>query len=407
MDLYAGWMLKTPVKVVTLAAALALYAASAWGINRLEDGLALTDLVPQNTSVWRFLDAEDRYFGFYNMDAVTRGNFEYPQNQQLLHDYHAAFVRVASIIKDDNGGLPDFWLGLFRNWLLRLQEAYDADVAAGLLDDEGWTEAASDEAVLAYKLLVQTGHVDYPIDKSQLRTARLVDPASGVINPAAFYNYLSAWYSNDGMAVSFSQANLVPTPKSWFSERSDYNLHIPKSKPIRYAQIPFLLRNLGDTDAIVTAIKEVRDICARFESLGLPNFPSGIPFTFWEQYLTLRTYLLIALAAALGAVFLVVGVLFMSLWSAALVVFVIGSITAELFGFLGILGLKLSAVPAVILILSVGVGVEFTIHLLTVSRRLHVRANVYFQKLLSIQTIRIFVLSCQTLTNLMESFSIL
>ena len=41
MDLYAGWMLKTPVKVVTLAAALALYAASAWGINRLEDGLAL------------------------------------------------------------------------------------------------------------------------------------------------------------------------------------------------------------------------------------------------------------------------------------------------------------------------------------------------------------------------------
>ena len=122
-----------------------------------------------------------------------------------------------------------------------------------------------------------------------------------------------------------------------------------------------------------------------------------------------RSLLLGALAAALGAVFLVVGVLFMSLWSAALVVFVIGSITAELFGFLGILGLKLSAVPAVILILSVGVGVEFTIHLLTVSRRLDVRANVYFQKLIpvSIQTIRIFVLSCQTLTNLMESFSIL
>ena len=92
--MYAGWILKTPVKVLTLATALALLGASAWGINRLEDGLALTDLVPQNTSVWRFLDAEDRYFGFYNMYAVTRGNFEYPQNQALLHDYHAAFVRV-------------------------------------------------------------------------------------------------------------------------------------------------------------------------------------------------------------------------------------------------------------------------------------------------------------------------
>jgi patched 1 protein len=352
--------------VLTLATALAMFAAAAWGINRLEDGLALTDLVPQNTSVWRFLDAEDRYFGFYNMHAVTRGNFEYPQNQALLHDYHAAFVRVAAVIKDDNGGLPDFWLGLFRNWLLRLQEAYDADVAAGLLDDEGWTEAASDEAVLAYKLLVQTGHVDFPVDKSQLRSARLVDTATGVINPAAFYNYLSAWHTNDGMAVSFSQANLVPTPKAWFSERADYNLRIPKSKPIRYAQIPFLLRNLGDTDSIVTAIKEVREICDKFEAAGLPNFPNGLPFTFWEQYLGLRTYLLIALAAALGAVFLVVALLFMSAWAAALVVFIIGSITAQLFGVLGILGLKLSAVPAVILVLSVGVGVEFTVHLLTV-----------------------------------------
>ena len=56
---------------------------------------------------------------------------------------------------------------------------------------------------------------------------------NGLINPAGFYNYLSAWYSNDAMAYSFSQASIVPTPKSWFSDREDYNLKIPKSKPIR------------------------------------------------------------------------------------------------------------------------------------------------------------------------------
>ena len=28
-------------------------------------------------------------------------------------------------------------------------------------------------------------------------------------------------------------------------------------------------------------IREVRDICDTFASRGLPNFPHGIPFTFW------------------------------------------------------------------------------------------------------------------------------
>lgn len=38
-------------------------------------------------------------------------------------------------------------------------------------------------------------------------------------------------------------------------------------------------------------------------------------------------------------------------------------ITVEVFGFMGLSGMRLSAVPAVTLILSVGVGVEFTVHM--------------------------------------------
>ena len=41
--------------------------------------------------------------------------------------------------------------------------------------------------------------------------------------------------------------------------------------------------------------------------------------------------------------------------------------TIELYGFLGLAGIKLSVIPAVTLILSVGVGVEFTVHLCMVS----------------------------------------
>jgi len=363
---YGKWISKTPIKVLTIVMALALLGASAWGIGKVEDGLDLTDIVPRNTSVWKFLEAQDKYFGFYNMYAITEGNFEYPQNQQILYEYHNYFVRVQNIIKDDDGGLPEFWLSLFRTWLLKLQDAFDADQAAGHIDLEGWGANATEDAILAYKLLVQTGHVDYPVDKTLLRNNRLV--TDGIINPSAFYNYLSAWYSNDAMAYSYSQANIVPSPKEWFHDPKDkdayYDLRIPKSKPIKYAQIPFFLHNLGDTKAMVDTILQVREICQEFVSRGLPNFPNGIPFTFWEQYLGLRFYLMLALAASLAAVFVVISVLLMSPWPAFIVLLILGSIIGQLFGALGILGIKLSAVPAVILIVAVGIGMEFSIHII-------------------------------------------
>lgn len=43
-------------------------------------------------------------------------------------------------------------------------------------------------------------------------------------------------------------------------------------------------------------------------------------------------------------------------------VLVLSLMTVELFGFMGLMGIKLSAVPVVILIASVGIGVEFTVH---------------------------------------------
>ena len=55
-----------------------------------------------------------------------------------------------------------------------------------------------------------------------------------------------------------------------------------------YAQMPFFLRHLNDTDSMTDMIVQIRDICDKFQEQGLPNFPTGIPFTFWEQYIHLR-----------------------------------------------------------------------------------------------------------------------
>jgi len=201
---YAPFLLKGSVKFLGMTLLCGILAFSLFGSMKLQDGLELTDLVPQSTDEHKFLHAQGKLFGFYSMFAVTQGDFEYPTNQKLLHDYHEAFVRVSHVIKNDNGGLPDFWLSLFRDWLTNLQRTFEKEYKEGRITQERWFSNASDDAILAYKLLVQTGHVDNPIDKSLVSQNKLVD-AEGIINTKAFYNYLSAWAWNDALAYGASQ----------------------------------------------------------------------------------------------------------------------------------------------------------------------------------------------------------
>lgn len=205
---YAPFITKGSVKFLGMTLLAGVVGFSLFTSMKLQDGLELTDLVPQGTDEHKFLNAQGKLFGFYNMFAVTQGDFEYPTNQKLLHEFHEAFVRVPHIIKNDNGGLPEFWLSLFRDWLINLQRSFDKDFQEGRITLERWYSNASDDAILAYKLLVQTGHVDNPVDKSLVTAVRLVN-SEGIINPKAFYNYLSAWASNDGFAYGASQVSFT------------------------------------------------------------------------------------------------------------------------------------------------------------------------------------------------------
>jgi patched 1 protein len=191
---------------------------------------------------------------------------------------------------------------------------------------------------------------------------RLVDEV-GIINPKAFYNYLTAWVSNDALAYSASQASFRPEPRQWIHVAQDVELKIAKSQPLVYAQMPFYLNNMRTTAEITDTIQAIRSICQKFEDKGLPNFPTGIPFIYWEQYVRLRFYLFSALVVVLAAVFLVISAFLLNPWTATLIVVVLSMIVVELFGLMGLLGIRLSAVPAVILIVSVGIGVDFVSHI--------------------------------------------
>lgn len=127
------------------------------------------------------------------------------------------------------------------------------------------------------------------------------------------------------------------------------------------------MHGLINTNEIKTLISTIRDLCEKFESRGLPNYPSGIPFIFWEQYMNLRTSLALILCCANVAAIFFVGILLLSVWAAILIVFNAMATLIQLLAVMILLGIKLSAIPAVIMVLSIGFSVCFTVHVSLVS----------------------------------------
>lgn len=163
------------------------------------------------------------------------------------------------------------------------------------------------------------------------------------------------------------QGKLRPDPKQWFHSPSDYELKIPKSLPLVYTQLPFYLNGLTNTTEIKKLISAVRTVCEKFENRGLANYPSGIPFIFWEQYMDLRPSLYIIVGLALLAALVLISILLLSLYAALLVVFNAVATLLQLLAVMTYLGINLSALSAVILVLSVGFSVCFTVHVSLVS----------------------------------------
>uniref|UniRef100_A0A8C4L1F5 Patched 2 n=1 Tax=Equus asinus asinus TaxID=83772 RepID=A0A8C4L1F5_EQUAS len=341
----------------------ALLGLSLYGATLVQDGLALTDVVPRGTKEHAFLSAQLRYFSLYEVALVTQGGFDYAHSQRALFDLHQRFSSLKAVLPPPATQAPRTWLHYYRNWLQGIQAAFDQDWASGRITRHSYRNGSEDGA-LAYKLLIQTGDVQEPLDFSQLTTRKLVDK-EGLIPPELFYLGLTVWVSSDPLGLAASQANFYPPPPEWLHDKYDTtgeNLRIPAAQPLEFAQFPFLLHGLQKTADFVEAIEGARAACAEAGRAGVRAYPSGSPFLFWEQYLGLRHCFLLAVCILLVCTFLVCALLLLNPWTAGLIVLVLAMMTVELFGIMGFLGIKLSAIPVVILVASVGIGVEFTVH---------------------------------------------
>ncbi|KAK9740157.1 hypothetical protein RND81_03G015700 [Saponaria officinalis] len=121
---------------------------------------------------------------------------------------------------------------------------------------------------------------------------------------------------------------------------------------------------LNKQSDFVNALKSAREFTSRVsKSLQMEVFPYSVFYMFFEQYLDIWKTALINLSIAIGAVFIVCLVITWSIWSSLIILLVITMIVLDLLGVMAILGIQLNAVSVVNLVMSVGISVEFCVHI--------------------------------------------
>ena len=78
---------------------------------------------------------------------------------------------------------------------------------------------------------------------------------------------------------------------------------------------------MRETEDFVTVINWIRSLVKNIETeTEIKAYPSGYPFLFWQQYVTLRYYLFLSLLSVICAAFLVLSVVLINPWAAAIMV---------------------------------------------------------------------------------------
>nr|GLL32369.1 Niemann-Pick C1 protein [Ipomoea trifida] len=114
----------------------------------------------------------------------------------------------------------------------------------------------------------------------------------------------------------------------------------------------------------VNSMRAARDFASRIsDSLKMEVFPYAVFYMFFEQYLDIWRTALINLAIAIGAVFIVCLVVNCSFWTSAIILLVLVMIVLDIMGVMAILNIQLNAVSVVNLVMSVGIAVEFCVHI--------------------------------------------
>uniref|UniRef100_A0A914UMC9 SSD domain-containing protein n=1 Tax=Plectus sambesii TaxID=2011161 RepID=A0A914UMC9_9BILA len=361
-------LLKTwPMKIFILLIGGIMICGGIAGLSNTVTGLELSDVVPKGTPSSAFLMAREKYFSFYQMYLVLEGPFiDYPRQQAQIEQFRRDIAKSKYVIKDSkNKPTEPFWLDLLRDWLASYQEEFDkavkngtVNMATGQFTNASNKEEISKEVFVARRLICSYG--DKYDCAGRIGRVRLVHP-NNTINEDNFYNSLTAWKNVDAIMGFVSEAAFFPSPPDWVFKKNDDTV-IPPARVLGSSQMRFYLRHLVDTPAILDAVSEIRTICEEYTSKGMAVHPTGEVFIFWEPYFALSQSLTIALVVISCAVFVTISILLVNPWTGLMVTLVVVTTVTELAGCMGWTGLKFNPVSATSVVSSIGIAVEFAVH---------------------------------------------
>ncbi|KAJ1272298.1 hypothetical protein BS78_06G191600 [Paspalum vaginatum] len=114
----------------------------------------------------------------------------------------------------------------------------------------------------------------------------------------------------------------------------------------------------------VNSMRAARDFSSKMsEDLQMKIFPYSVFYIFFEQYLGVWKTAIMNICVCLGTIFVVCFIVTSSLWASAIILIVLAMIVFDLMGVMAILGIQLNAISVVNLVMSIGIAVEFCVHI--------------------------------------------
>jgi Niemann-Pick C1 protein len=211
---------------------------------------------------------------------------------------------------------------------------------------------------------------------------------SGPPIAAAFnYSLADAPFGKDMLAALKVWLKNVPNEECALAGKSAYGTSLlidDETTSIPAFQMRTYHRVLRTQDDFITAYSEAIRISKVLENAMLGNgdenpfkmehpdkpsqegkptvFPYSIFYVFFSQYLTIRNLALTLIGLALASIFVISSILLGSPLAALIIVATVVSMVVNLVGLMALWGVRLNAISTVNLVIAVGIGVEFCVH---------------------------------------------
>jgi hypothetical protein len=336
-------------KSLVLITSLGLLVAAAVGLSDLKVGLDLQDFFPEGTSAGNFAQDRNTYFPLWPVE-MNWGQLDYTN--------------------------PDVQLQMAREFEDVLGTAHIA--GTGVKTSLVWTAALAEWG--------KANSTD-PACRSVWRenTFGLRLNTSGGICEA--YGNASRCPVFEGL----SQEQLAQCVRKWQNSDTKFAAiapGIPMNSsdgktplvPIRFSRASgsvLFAYNLATADDYTSMIKETRKYVD--DDASLKSWMSGIPFDYWEQYLTIVQLMLIIGGLSIVAGFVISFIfifveltfnhrgsflqrLFSSGLGAVLIALTSAASLMSVVGFCGLAGVQLSGFTAISCVMSTGLAVEYSVH---------------------------------------------